>query len=73
MTSHWSSSRQQTAREVVPALDVRNRSPQRAGGGYTDLDTLAEAHAYQRREQAEWDLDEWEDLDAWMGYGDGYD
>jgi len=52
---------------------VQGRIVRSVPGDRTDLDALMEADADRLREQAERDLDEWEDLDAWMGYGDGYD
>jgi len=68
MASHMSSSGPQTRR-----MDVRGRGLTHVDGGCADLDALMEAQADRHREQAERDLDQWEDLDAWMGYGDGYD
>ena len=85
MASHMSSSTQQTehvagltlgAQHTGPSdgqADVRGRSVGSGVHDRSDLDALMEAEADRLREQAERDLDEWEDLDAWMGYGDGYD
>jgi len=85
MASHMSSSTQQTehvagltlgAQHTGPSdgqADVQGRIVRSVPGDRTDLDALMEADADRLREQAERDLDEWEDLDAWMGYGDGYD
>ncbi len=75
MASHMSSNTQQTEHVAWLTLSAQHMGPSGDGvpGDRTDLDALVEAHADRLREQAERDLDEWEDLDAWMGYGDGYD